>query len=49
MAYIENLGLFLDVTGPENGHFAHFLAQVNWPSNDARDEFIQAMSNPWTG
>lgn len=46
MTYIENLGAFLTVTGPEHGHIAHFLANVDWPSDAHRDEFIGALQAP---
>lgn len=39
MTFLERLGTFLPVTGPENGHFAWWLAGVDWPSDADVNEF----------
>lgn len=49
MTFVDNLGKFLDLTGPQNGHIAWALASVDWPSDAARDDFIRLLSGPGPG
>jgi hypothetical protein len=42
----ENFGKFLDLTGLQAGHIAWWLANVPWPSDAARDDFIARLSAP---
>jgi hypothetical protein len=39
VTFVQNLGQFLNVTGPQYGHIAWWLASVDWPSDAARDDF----------
>ena len=43
MTFLERLGMFLPVTGPEQGHVAWWLSTVDWPSDADAQEFAGLM------
>lgn len=46
MPFLDNFAKFLNVTGPQYGHIAWFLAGVDWPNDLARDEFADWLRSP---
>lgn len=45
MKFIRNLAAFTDALGVENAPTIMFLSQVEWPSDDSRNEFIRELTN----
>lgn len=45
MKFIRNLAAFTDALGVENAPTVVFLSQMQWPSDDSRNEFIKALTN----
>lgn len=46
MTFLANLDAFLAVTGVENAKWAWDLAELPWPSESQRDEFISGLAQP---
>lgn len=42
-SFYEDLSAFTEALGPENAPVVLPLAQVHWPTAEARDEFIGAL------
>jgi hypothetical protein len=48
MSFVDDLAAFTDALGVENAPIIFDLAQVPWPSDENRDEFIQALTGKVT-
>lgn len=44
MKFLRNLAAFSDALGVENAPTVMFMAQVQWPSDDSRNEFIKELT-----
>ncbi len=47
--FIKNLGAFTEALGIENAPTVLYMSLVPWPSENERDEFIQALTRTEPG
>ena len=44
MKFIRNLAAFTDALGVENAPTVMFLSQMQWPSDESRNQFIKELT-----